>query len=308
MAWRSNIPQKSFLCERLFIPSEEWFVFYMQMTISTTGRRQLCILCSVCVLSKMLKLCGAEGSSFRWLMGAGSCFCEFPPICFWSGSRCWAVFCLLEVHQIDPLWCCCQALTDAFSGWDPLKFWGGSRFWSSILDTVNRLCWSSIGATVRGTIFGCCQLLLVDQRPGGFIRLIDCWVSSELSGRSALCWGPSDFSEVDLFQCWVFWDEVCQMVSLQWLEPFDACQWLVVSDRCLITYSFCWDPSAFRFLRWISLLGNVLFLAICHWHWYHSLFVTFVRFLGSLMAQGSVWVSASAVEFLKQHLVFVTMS
>ena len=160
MAWRSNIPQKSFLCERLFIPSEEWFVFYMQLTISTTGRRQLCILCSVCVLSKMLKLCGAEGSSFRWLMGAGSCFCEFHPICFWSGSRCWAVFCLLEVHQIDPLWCCCQALTDAFSGWDPLKFRGGSRFWSSILDTVNRLCWSSIGATVRGTIFGCCQLFV----------------------------------------------------------------------------------------------------------------------------------------------------
>ena len=78
MAWRSNIPQKSFLCERLFIPSEEWFVVYMQMTISTTGRRQLCILCSVCVLSKMLKLCGAEGSSFRWLMGAGSCFCWVP--------------------------------------------------------------------------------------------------------------------------------------------------------------------------------------------------------------------------------------
>ncbi len=35
--------------------------------------------------------------------------------------------------------------------------------------------------------FGCCQLLLVDQRLGVFIRLIDCWVSSELSGRSALC-------------------------------------------------------------------------------------------------------------------------
>ncbi len=28
------------------------------------------------------------------------------------------------------------------------------------------------------------------------------------------------------------------MVSLQWLEPFDACQWLVVSDRCLIASSF----------------------------------------------------------------------
>jgi hypothetical protein len=31
------------------------------------------------------------------------------------------------------------------------------------------------------------NFLLVDQRPGVFIRLIDCWVSSELSGRSALC-------------------------------------------------------------------------------------------------------------------------
>ncbi len=89
-------------------------------------------------------------------------------------------------------------------------------------------------------------------------------------------------------QCWVFWDEACRMVSLQWLEPFDGCQWLVVSVSCLIAYSFCWDPSDFRLLGWISLLGNVLFLAICLWHWYHSLFVTIVRFLGSLMAQGSV--------------------
>jgi hypothetical protein len=28
------------------------------------------------------------------------------------------------------------------------------------------------------------------------------------------------------------------MVSLQWLEPFDDGQWLVVSDRCLIAFSF----------------------------------------------------------------------
>ena len=41
----------------------------MQMAISTTGRRPLCILCSVYVLSKMLKLRSAEGSSFRlWWM------------------------------------------------------------------------------------------------------------------------------------------------------------------------------------------------------------------------------------------------
>ena len=123
MAWRSNIPQKSFLCERLFIPSEEWFVVYMQMTISTTGRRQLCILCSVCVLSKMLKLCGAEGSSFRWLMGAVSCFCGDPSI-VWSGSRCWAASCLYGgstrsiLYDAVRLWC----------WWDPSDFcfWSGS--------------------------------------------------------------------------------------------------------------------------------------------------------------------------------------
>ncbi len=41
----------------------------MQMAISTTGRHPLCILCSVYVLSKMLKLRSAEGSSFSlWWM------------------------------------------------------------------------------------------------------------------------------------------------------------------------------------------------------------------------------------------------
>ena len=250
----------------------------MQMTISTTGRRQLCILCSVCVLSKMLKLCGAEGSSFRWLMGTGSCFCEFHPICFWSGSRCWAVFCLLEVHQIDPLWCCCQALADAFSGcWGPSDFlflrW--TLFWSSMLDTVNRLCWGSIGATVRGTIFGCYWMLSVTDLAFwcfhqthwllGLVRVV---------GKECPLLRSFRFvSEVDLIQCWVFWDEACQLVSLQWLEPFDACQWLVVSDRCLIASSFCWDQSSvsevdlfaveiyqtFRFWGGSLLLKSVLF-------------------------------------------------
>ncbi len=38
---------------------------------------------------------------------------------------------------------------------------------------------------------------LVDQRPGVFIRLIDCWVSSEFSGVN-VCSGPSEFvSDVD---------------------------------------------------------------------------------------------------------------
>jgi hypothetical protein len=48
----------------------------MQMAISTTGRRPLCIFCSVSVLSKMLKLRSAEGSSFRlwWLLSVFCCW------------------------------------------------------------------------------------------------------------------------------------------------------------------------------------------------------------------------------------------
>jgi hypothetical protein len=48
----------------------------MQMAISTTGRCLLCILCFVYVLSKMLKLCGAEGSSFRLGGCCQSCVAE----------------------------------------------------------------------------------------------------------------------------------------------------------------------------------------------------------------------------------------
>ncbi len=98
MAWRSNIPQKSFLCERLSIPSLEWFVFYMQMAISTTGRRPLCIFCSVSVLSKMLKVRSAEGSSFRlwWLLSI---------FCCWSSlldavSCCWGSILVLVIRLI----------------------------------------------------------------------------------------------------------------------------------------------------------------------------------------------------------------
>ncbi len=96
------------------------------------------------------------------------------------------------------------------------------------------------------------------------------------------------------------------MVGLQWLEPFDACQWF----GCQIVG---WLLTAFVEIH--QLLSEVDFFAgqcfvfsdlplalisqfVCH----------NCRFLGSLMAQGSVWVVASAVEFLKQHLVFVTMS
>ncbi len=64
---------------------------------------------------------------------------------------------------------------------------------------LSTCCWGSIVASGSGTIFGCCQLLLLDQRPGVFIRLIVVGFRPSFSGVNALCWGPSDSaSEVDL--------------------------------------------------------------------------------------------------------------
>ncbi len=72
-------------------------------------------------------------------------------------------------------------------------------------------------------LFGCCSLLLLKQRPS-VIRLIDCWVLSE-------------FFETAL-QCWVCWDEGCQMVSLQWLEP-SVCLSVRVSGEDRLWYWTC---------------------------------------------------------------------
>jgi hypothetical protein len=129
-------------------------------------------------------------------------------------------------------------------------------------------CWNSMllwGNSVGYDLWMLSTFLLLDQRPGVFIRLIVCWVSSEFSGVKALCGDPSDFGSWGGSRCWVFWDETCRMVSLQWLEPSE-CFWRG------------------------SMVGgaDVCFWVTCRWHWYHSLFVTIVWFLGSLMAQGFV--------------------
>ena len=218
----------------------------MQMTISTTGRRLLCILCFVFVLSKMLKLCGAEGSSFRWFVGAVSCFCWDPSLFevdlvaeqrLCGGAPDLSVMMLLS----DFDWCF-QLLRSI-----RLLFLRLTSFWSSILDTVN------------------CLLLKQHLYNSLGVRSLDavnffCWISvlvfssdSWIVGFRPSFWEWMPFVEIHqiLFlkwislQCWVFWDETCQMVSLQWVEPFDEGQWLVVSDRCLIAFSFCRDPSDF---------------------------------------------------------------
>ena len=132
--------------------------------------------------------------------------------------------------------------------------------------------------------------LLLGQRPGVFIRLIYCWVSSEFFGSECpllrsirLCfWSGSLFnaecSEMRLVRWWACsGSNHLTRVSGWWCQ---IVVWLLST--------FVEILQIFRFLRWISLLDSVLFLAIFHWHWYHSLCVTIVRFLGSLMAQGSV--------------------
>ncbi len=159
----------------------------MQMTISTTGRRQLCILCSVCVLSKMLKLCGVEGSSFRWLMGAGSCFCwdlsnfalkwisVLSRILFVGGTPDRSVLMLLSGFD----WCIQWLRSIWVSRWIMILNWHIGYCQPFVVEaaSVQQLGVRSLDAV---------NFLLVDQRPGVFIRLIDCW-------------GPSDFvSEVDL--------------------------------------------------------------------------------------------------------------
>ena len=111
------------------------------------------------------------------------------------------------------------------------------------------------------------------------------------------------------------------MVSMQWLEPFDEGQWLVVSDRCLIAVSLllCGGPSDFvsevdLFAEQRSVSG-VLPLAlisqfVCHncsvpgftdgagfrFGWMRQL-------LRSIRLLFLRWILV-----LKQHLLFVTMS
>ncbi len=125
------------------------------------------------------------------------------------------------------------------------------------------------------------------------------------SGRWLL-WMTSDFrGVVDSFRCLVVRScgEVTSLFEVVrvylrllhwfWDQPdFDCWSWphLCWTDQMLVSeegrwlvVSGCWlMPSA------VYCWGCILYLTYRHWHWYHSLFVTIVWFLGSLMAQGSV--------------------
>jgi hypothetical protein len=96
----------------------------MQMVISTTGRRPLCILCSVSVLSKMLKLCSVEGLSFRlwWMLSAvcwGSVICVLVGCC--QPGCCWGSFLLAFIRLIDDWGLSFECLM-----WDCVRWWACS--------------------------------------------------------------------------------------------------------------------------------------------------------------------------------------
>ena len=237
----------------------------MQMTISTTGRRRLCILCSVYVLSKMLKLCGAEGSSFSWLMGAVSCCC-WDLSDFVSEVNLVAEQRLVCVglHQIDPLWCCCQIfLLRSIK----LCFWGGSHCCVQML--VSEVAYCLIQQLVVWSLDAVNSLLLY-QRPGvvhqthwllGFVRVFgsECpalrsirswflrWISfspsvgCSASMLSVLRWDMSDGElAVARTVCVVriFWRDL-----LRYLTDQNVSELLCPVLRSI---RFC-------FLRWISL-------------------------------------------------------
>ena len=182
----------------------------------------------------------------------------------------------------------------------------GSEVAYWILSTV--CCWSSIGSTVRGTIFGCCRLLLSYQRPGVFIKLIDCWVSSEFSGVNALCWEPSDFvSEVDLSSMlsvlrWGLSDGELAVARTIWRVSvvggvrslFDCLQLLLRSIRFLVS-----EVDFFAGQRFVS--GDLPLALI-------SQFVCHNCSVPGFTDGAGFRLGGCVSCFLKHHLVFVTMS
>ncbi len=89
------------------------------MAISTTGRRLLCILCFVYVLSKMLKLCSAEGSSFRlWGMLSAIC-CWGSIVCRYSSDSLIVGICQWCLKQILCVFANCGCVV--LQSW---VFWG----------------------------------------------------------------------------------------------------------------------------------------------------------------------------------------
>ncbi len=194
----------------------------MQMAISTTGRHLLCILCSVYVLSKMLKLCSAEGSSFRfwWMLSAVCC----------RGS----ILISVEVHQIGPF---VKLLSDFWLMLSAVCCWG------SILFLKQQLGVWSLDAV---------SPLLLKQRPGVSTDSLIVGFCPNFRSPISLCvftglWGVTLQSEC--FEMWLvrWWacsgsNRLCVRFPVS-CDPSEFCFW---SGPFVML-----DPSDTCFLRWV---------------------------------------------------------
>jgi hypothetical protein len=231
----------------------------MQMTISTTGRRRLCILCSVYVLSKMLKLCGAEGSSFNWLMGAVSCCCwDLSDLVSEVNLVAEQRLVCVGLHQIDPLWCCCQIfLLRSIK----LCFWGGSHCCGQML--VSEVAYCLIQQLVVWSLDAVNSLLLY-QRPGvvhqthwllGFVRVFGSECPALRSIRSWFLRWISFFTV-----CWVFRfnAECSEMRPVRW--------WACSGSNRLCRQDFLTWP--FAVFDWSGCFRSVMPCVEVHQIWF----------------------------------------
>ncbi len=107
--------------------------------------------------------------------------------------------------------------------------------------------------------------------------------------------GVSDASWVDEVRCLFLRHHRC-LWSIRCL----FLRWIIVDEvrcLCLKLHWFTFDKVRRLFLKlyhWF-VFDKVrrLCLKLYPWHWYHSVFVTIVWYLGSLMAQGSCFVTMS---------------
>ena len=149
---------------------------------------------------------------------------------------------------------------------------------------------------------------------------LTCACSSDMCLSGDNCWWRQVVSELHCGSCQVlsgpagwmmsdgrFWDIICL-----WSIKCLFLRWTTVGEvRCLFLnlHPWLWSIRCL-FLRWITVdeVGCLclklhhcrtfdkvrrLFLELYHWHWYHSVFVTIGWYLGSLMAQGSCFVTMS---------------
>ncbi len=140
-----------------------------------------------------------------------------------------------------------------------------------------------------------------------------CVCQVTIVGEGRLC---LNFIVVAVRYCLGQQDGWCQMGVSETsfvCDPSNVCFWggSLGEVRCLFLnlHPWLWSIRCL-FLRWITVdeVGCLclklhhcrtfdkvrrLFLELYHWHWYHSVFVTIGWYLGSLMAQGSCFVTMS---------------